>query len=141
MRWISGDGDRERRHQHHGVADRAQQHAAFDGRGGDPPAPAQAVGRRRELHAAHEPFEADVAHRRLRRDAVVQQVAQLVGAFAHVGEHVPRVEQLEVPQRDRGRERVPAVGMAVVQRALAEVVAEERVGTRGRSRPSPTSAR
>ena len=95
--------------------------------------------RRRELDAAHESFEAHLAHRGLRRDAVVQQVAQLVGALAHVGEHVPRFDQLEVPQRDRGRERVPAVGVAVVQRALAEVVAEERVEHAVRSRPSPTS--
>ena len=61
--------------------------------------------------------------------------AQLVGALAHVVEHVPRFEELEVPQRDRGRERVPAVGVAVIQRALAEVVAEERVEHADRSRP------
>ena len=87
------------------------------------------------------PSQAHLADRGLRRDAIVQQAAQLVGALAHVGEHVPRVDQLEVAQRDRGRERVPAVRVPVVQRALAEVVAEERVEHAARSRPSTDIAR
>ena len=53
--------------------------------------------------------------------------AELVGTIAHVREHVPRLDQFEVPQRDRGRERVPAEGVSVVQRARAEIGAEERV--------------
>ena len=95
---------------------------------------------RRELDRAHQAAQAHLAHRGLRRDPIVQESGELVGALAHVREHVPRVDQLEVAQRDRGRERVPAERMAVVQRALAEVVAEERVEHAARSRRSPTSA-
>ena len=65
-------------------------------------------------------------HGGFRRDPIVQQTAQLVGSFLDVGEHAPGFDELEVPQRDRRAERVPAVGVAVVERALAEVFAEER---------------
>ena len=56
--------DRERRHEHDDVAERAEEHAALDRGRADPPAPAQAVGRRRELDAAHEPPQPDLARPR-----------------------------------------------------------------------------
>ena len=93
-----------------------------------PPAPPQPVGRRRQLDAAHQAALADVGdRRRAARPRASSSVAQLRGACAHVGEHVPLVEQLEVAERDRGGQRVPAVGVAVVERALAQVGPEERV--------------
>ena len=137
-----GRRDREGRHDHDGVADRPEQHATLPGRSRDPAAPAQPVARRRELDPAHQTFEPHFPHRRLRHDAVVQQRAELVGALPHVGEHAPRFDQFEVAQRDRSRERVPAVGMPVVEGPLAEVVAEERAehgvgGDRHRHRQVP----
>ncbi len=119
--------DRERRHQHDDVAERSQQHAAVDRGGAHAPPPAQAVGRGCELHATHQAAQSHLLHRRVRRDAVVEQAAQLLAAGAHVVEHRPRVEQLEVAQRDRGCERVPRVRVTVVQRALGEIRAEEGV--------------
>ena len=84
--------------------------------------------RRRELDAAHEPAQAHLVHRGVRRDAVVEQrrAARRSGR-ARCASTDQRVEQLEVPERHRGRERVPRVRVPVVQRALGEVGAEERV--------------
>ena len=66
-----------------------------------------------------------------------EQAAQLVGALAHVGEHVPRVEQLEVAQRDRGaraRSRCrSARGTACARRGRGR-------GTRRTPRPLATVA-
>ena len=73
------------------------------------------------------PLQAHLADRGLRRDAVVQESSELLGTLADVGQHVPGFEQLEVPAGDRSGEGVPAVGVAVVQGAGAEVVAEEGV--------------
>ena len=97
--------------------------------GAHPAAPAQAVGGRRELDAAHQARAgAPRARRRAARPALVEERARAASErAAHVGEHVPLVDQLEVAQRHRGGERVPAVGVPVVERALAEVGAEERV--------------
>jgi len=93
-----------------------------------PPAPPHARVRRCQLDTAHEPAQSHVGDRGMRRDAVDEQRAQLVGAGADGVEHRPRVEQLQVPERHRGRQRVPRVGVPVVQRALGEVGAEEGVG-------------
>ena len=54
--------DRQRRHQHHDVAQRAQQHAPGHGAGAHPSAPTQPRRRRRQLDADHEPALTDFAH-------------------------------------------------------------------------------
>ncbi len=97
-------------------------------RGAHEPAPAQAVGGRVELDAAHQAPAANVAHHGGSfAGELLEQRTELGGPLAHVGEHVPLVEQLEVAERHRGGEGVPAVGVPVVERALAQVGAEEGV--------------
>ncbi len=91
----------------------------------DAAAPPQAVGGRRELDRAHEAAQADVFDRGLGRDAIVEQAGQLVGTLAHVGQHIPRLDQLEVAERYGRGQRVPAEGMTVVERLPAQIVTEE----------------
>ena len=51
---------------------------------------------------------------------------QLVGPRPHVRQHVPRLDQAQVLERHRRRQRVPPVGMPVVEGLGPEVGAEER---------------
>ena len=119
--------DGERRHEDHGVADRSEQHAALAPRRRTPAVPsaarraaararrrpsARAAGRRATWAAARCGRRAG---RAARSDAV-----RTLASTSHAS------MQLEVAERDRGRERVPAVGVPVVQRLLRQVRAEER---------------
>ena len=93
-----------------------------------PPAPSHALVWWGQLDAAHEPAQAHLGDRGMRarrgRRAAPRNSSERART---VSEHRPRVEQLEVPERHRGRQRVPRVRMPVVQRALGEVGAEEGV--------------
>ena len=103
------------------------EHAALDGAGADPATPPQSGPGRVELDADHQAALADFAHRGTRRDPFGEEVRQLLGAGADVGEDVPGLEEAQVFERDRGGEGVPAVGVPVVEGLGPEVGAEERV--------------
>ena len=133
-------GDGERRHEDHDVAERAEQHAALDRGRAHPAAPAQPVAsaararRRPSGRAAGRRATSGSEH-----DAVVEQVAQLVGPGAHVGEHVLRVDAARggaARPRRRARSRCrSARGTASARRGRGR-------GTRRTPRPtrrSPTS--
>ena len=125
--------DGERRHEHDDVAERAEQHAALDRGRARPAGPSAA---RRVGGASSTPpirprsrTSATSGSDTMRSSSRSRSSSERV---ADVGEHVVRLDELEVAQRDRGRERVPAVGVPVVQRALREVGAEERLEHRAR---------
>ena len=76
-----------------------------------------------------------------RRDAVVEQVAQLARTRSRTLASTSHASmQLEVAQRDRGGERVPAVGVPVVQRRSERSGPRNASNTRPLTRRSPTSA-
>ena len=139
IRWSSSDVTVERRHEDDDVAERAEEHPALDRGGADPAAPAQPVRRRRELDAAHEPAQPDVRDLGQRDDPVVEQIAQLVRAGAHVGEHVARVDAARggaARPRPRARSRCrSARGTASAPRGPDRGTPR----TRGPTRRSPTS--
>ena len=116
-----GIGDRQRRHDDDHVAQRAQQHPAANGAGAHPAAPPQPGIRGRQLDAGHEPPRPDLADRRQRGDPLVEQTAEGGGPGPHVGEDVPLLEQLEVAQRHRRRQGVPAVGVPVIEGPVRQV--------------------
>ena len=102
-------GDRERRHQHDGVADRPEQHAPLA-----PRRPTRCRPQRRPSAGGASSTPPIRPSRRTSRTAgfdatrSCEQVAQLVGPFAHVGEHAPRFDELEVRgarPRPRARSR------------------------------------
>src|SRR5437762_1383203 len=73
-----------------------------------PPAGTQARGGWLQLDPAHETPQPDLLDRVQLVHPLVEQGLQLARARPHVREQVPLVEQLEVAQRHRSRERVPA---------------------------------
>ena len=128
MRTISSSRGGQGRHDHDHVAQRAQQHAAGDGAGADPAAPAQARPGWRQLHADHEPPLAHFAHAGEGGDALGEKCGQLIGAGLDVGQDVPRLDESQMLERHRRGQGVPAVGVAV----------EERLRSRGQ-RPRKAS--
>ena len=109
--------------------------------GTDPPAPAHGPVGRGQLDPDHETPPADLGH--------AVEAHDRSGRVGRPGarpprstwaEHVPLVEQLQVPQGHRAGQGVPAVGVAVVEGRRTEVLAEERRRTPGARPPWPTAA-
>ena len=106
--------------------------------GAHPPPPPQPGRGRGQLDPDHQSTLADLAHDGPVRDPFSEQRRQLVGTRPDVGEHVPRLDQAQVLERHRRGQRVPAVGVPVVEGLGPEVGAEERVEHRHRTPPWPT---
>ena len=128
-------GDGQRRHEHHDVAERPQQHAPGDGAGARPGGPS-AVPARAEP-ARHRPSAraggprappARPATRSSRRRR------QLLGAGAHVGQHVPRLDEAQVLERHRGGRARSRRRSARGRRSAAR---GRHRGTRRTPRPTP----
>ena len=114
-----GDRSGQWGHHHYHVTQRTEQYALVDGPGAHPPAPPFASGWRGQLDARHQPALADGTNPRPLGDPVGQLLGQRRRRGRHVGQDIPFLYELEVAQGNGAGQRVPAIGVPVVQRLLA----------------------
>src|SRR5437762_1031080 len=81
-----------------------------------PPSPPQMRRWGRQLDPSPQAAQPHLLHRGKRSHPFFDRRTQLIGASVDVGEHVPLLVQLQVSLREGCGQRVPAVGVAVIER-------------------------